>query len=136
MYPFAKIPRVCPLHFFFKPVPRNGSFPLDCSRPGWSTPFEEGEVLRFASKQRSPSFPKAVTKQSRKREKKKKSRGGGYQPPLRGNRNRSERHVLFLLPSHRVNMSCSEETGNGTASGRNVNVEPNNNRALGPPRLG
>lgn len=136
MYPFAKIPRVCPLHFFFKPVPRNGSFPLDCSRPGWSTPFEEGEVLRFASKQRSPSFPKAVTKQSRKREKKKKSRGGGYQPSLRGNRNRSERHVLFLLPSHRVNMSCSEETGNGTASGRNVNVEPNNNRALGPPRLG
>lgn len=136
MYPFAKIPRVCPLHFFFKPVPRNGSFPLDCSRPGWSTPFEEGEVLRFASKQRSPSFPKAVTKQSRKEKKKKKVEEGVISLSSASNRNRSERHVLFLLPSHRVNMSCSEETGNGTASGRNVNVEPNNNRALGPPRLG
>jgi hypothetical protein len=47
-------------------------------------------------------------------------------------------YFLFLFPSSRVNSELlrEKETGKATTSGRNVNVETNNNRAAGPLRPG
>ena len=39
-------------------LPRNGSVLLASGRSGWSTPFKEGEGLRFASKRIPPPFQK------------------------------------------------------------------------------